>query len=645
MMNGVKHATTGDWTSGRMIAEKYILEEEVSGDGVTSLYRVEAAGTGEPRLLCALSAGLTDDPVAAREFKETGELVRKVSHPNLPAVEGIGEAEGRPFWAMESAPGRTLEDLLQAEGRLPSLRVCSLARQIAAALEAAHRVGLLHLGLDPRQIVLSTNAGQEHVTVLGLGRERIRMRRAWTALSPMNGAGGSFTLRDLMPPAPAYCAPEAVLARSQEALDGRADLYSLGVLISQMLTGRLPASAAIPDDDGLEALVWQEEDASAPADSEADVPEPLARLLRQLQERRRELRPSTAKVVTAALDLAAGRMQTQVERSPGGVKEPTPAPADLPLPIPAAELQIAAAPAPSASTDRPAGVDPLLAPAEAAPPPVAGATADAEPVPEAGFTFSELPLTAPTPEPASTVLLRPGGRAVIQTPVPEDSVATPPKTDRQPSALGSSTSVLFKTAPAPKPPAEWGRRALAALAVVLVVAAALFFIRESKKLQWGSLTPTSVDEEHSLSRPDASAAASPAKSNPVNNPTVPPPATSTDGGSGAQGPSEHSTYPNSGSTNAADGGNSSAVPGGAYAPGAQGGPAAKPLSQARPDAGAADIQRALSAGDVFYQTGQYDLAVQAYEGPLKDNPNNALLRSRIERARKAKAAEEEYLGQ
>jgi hypothetical protein len=71
----------------------------------------------------------------------------------------------------------------------------------------------------------------------------------------------------------------------------------------------------------------------------------------------------------------------------------------------------------------------------------------------------------------------------------------------------------------------------------------------------------------------------------------------------------------------------------------------KPALGSTSDAVADEVRRAVSAGDVFYQMGQYDLAIQAYQGPLKDTPQNETLRGRIERARKAKAAEQEYLGQ
>ncbi len=734
-MSTLEDVKTAAWSPGTVIEERYVLVENVEDD-TTSVYRAETVDRQEPRLIRALGAELADDPVAAREFGEICELIRKVSHPNLPRIEATGEFAGRPFMATDAREGRPLDQLLRDEGPLEPERACGIARQIASALEAAHRFGLLYLDLDPHQITVSGRAGEEHVTLEAPGRAQMRMSGIRRSLS---GGRSSFTpgtgaLQRLMPATPGYCAPEAVLARSAESLDGRADLYALGVLIYQLLTGRLPISAVPAEDDGLGLLAAQVDADSTPPELDASIPAPLASLIRQLLETRRELRPSTARVVadwlkrTAAVvsprrparaaalkeekhrspmpvPVFARERERAPERAPQRAPEPVPEPAperaivEPAASIPAVALSeppappatvpaVPGPPVPRTTAAQPPEVmppakpasGPVLPPASEPPASEPVLTSAIEPVPrtikeppaglllppesaiEAAKVLDELELeAAPAGTPAPPIVLRPGGRVIGQTVPPADtsgiagdaeiSSAGPLTPESVPplrsAKLGSPTSVLFKTHPAPQPPAGWGRRALAVLAVVLMAALALFFIGKSKQLQWNSPTPTTVDQEHSLSRPDANAEVTPS-ANPSNtSPSAAPAAPASAGPASNQPQTQRPPVTEPPLT---AGSEQNPAAGGVTAPSGEAAPGtAKAPAQRGPGTGSAtesaEVQRAVAAGDVFYETGQYDLAVQAYEEPLKNHPANQLLRSRIARAKKAKAAEEEYLGQ
>ena len=688
----LKDGRVSEWPPGKVIGEKYILVEKIGDEGVVSVYRAGTAGA-EPRLVRALSADLAADAALAREFKEITDLVRELRHPNLPAIEAAGEAQGRPFLVTRTEEGRTLAELMRDEGPLDPARVCFIARQVAAALESLHRLGILHLGLDPRYILVSGDAGEERVTVQGIGGAQVRMSQIRHYMSGTSRVRRRLVLADLMPAAPAYCAPEAALARSPEALDGRADLYSLGVLTYQLLAGHLPVSEESTDDDGLGMLVAQADPPATALEFDLTLPEPLVRLVRQLLERRRELRPSTAKVVKQWFDLVARRLrvaaapagkshaparsrekQTSAVSSPAvqALSEPEPGRARDPgvAPVAAASEKAApqpeSAPAPAPALASAAPVESLsTTPAlESMPAPGAGTLPESVVMPQpesapkpmpipaveppaesrpAGV-FAEVNLEAPPASgPGDLIVLRPGGRVIAQEPPPAAPLVIPGEAAPRPAAFGSSTSVLFKTQTAPQPSANWGRRALAALVVILVGAAALFFIGESRKLQWGSMTPTAVDQEHSLSRPEANPPApqpaTPSNTAPPAAVPVAPPAQPAQSEPGSSSPAS-----NSARIAAAAPGDTAATPN--LSPlQDEVKPAAQTPSQPDADAAAAQIRSAVAAGDVFYKTGQYDLAIQTYEGPLKDHPRSELLRSRIERARKAKAAEQEYLGQ
>jgi len=275
--------------------------------------------------------------------------------------------------------------------------------------------------------------------------------------------------------------------------------------------------------------------------------------------------------------------------------------------------------------------------------------------PTAADVFAELNLEPPAstepPAPPAPIVLRPGGRVIHETAAAAGPVAAPTGPAPSPIPFGRPDSVLFKTRQDAQPSAGWGRRALAAVAVVLIFAAALFFIGESKKLQWSSPTPTTVDQEHSLSRPDANAEVTPSTS-PAKSPSNTAPAsTAPSSRPPAQTQPEPSASPagESGGTTGAGQTPTTGAAGPGQNPATDAAGAAKAIgigsSGNAADAAAAEIRRAVSAGDVFYQTGQYDLAIQTYDEALQNHPQSQLLRSRIARARKAKAAEQEYLGQ
>ncbi len=678
-VSALQDVKTGEWLPGTIVGDKYVLIERIGEDSIATLYRAETVDGHEPRLIRALRVELADDPVIARDFSEIYELVGRVIHPSLPSVKATGRTAGRPFIVTTAAEGRTLHELLGDEGRFDPARACAIARQIAAGLEAAHRLGMLHLGLDPRQIIIGGSAGEERVIVQELGAAHVRMSRVRRFMSGASSSDVRLSIHDLLPAAPAYCAPETALARSTETLDGRADLYSLGVITYRLLMGRLPASVAPAAADGLSMLVAQMD--SSPLEFDSSIPEPLARLVRQLLETRRELRPATARMVTEWFGRAAvAAAPTRPVRVPALTREKQPAASAEPIPLPVSvpqvapghslveALPVAAAAIPEPAADSPApeppSIPPATPPVEPSLKPVEVALLAGQAAPEsdskAAYVFAELPLEAPSvPEPAAPIVLRPGGRVISQTTPEQGQLAVSanaevlsagpatsgPAMERSadlplPAKLGSPTSVLFKTEPVPQPSVGWGRRILAGAVVALVLAVAIFFVRESKKLKWDSLTPTTVDQEHSLSRPDANAevtpstspSKSPSNTAPASTPATAPkqiqPASPAPLVSGSHGATAAGQNPATGGS-----------PGSIIRPPASNTPA--PISEA----GATEVRRAVAAGDVFYQTGQYDLAIQTYEGPLKDHPKNQLLRSRIERARKAKSAEQEYLGQ
>ena len=582
------------WAAGKLIGGRYVIFAETGSNEVTICYRVRMLDLDEPRSLRALQPGFAEQKAAAQEFRRAARLLGNIHHPNLVAVEFAGDAEdGTPFVVTEILPGKSLTDVIRAEAPLPAVRVCSIARQIAAGLDAAHRRGLLHLGLNPSVVFVSGPTENEAVKLEDFGADYVRMGRT------VNGGRRSgLALRDFMPENSIYCSPEQAMGRHFELLDARADLYSLGLLTFQMLTGRLPFGGRVRGGDDqarLESLVAHLEEpvVLSPAES-AEIPEPLVTLMRQLLEKRPQLRPANARQVIEKLAMVED--WTAARALMGPRSEPVVVSAER---IPEAVHESPALLAKSQADNRKeAASNPASIPDQVTP------SLDAVPLHVVRASLSEA---------AVERVLDRAGAVVAETPVPPSQAA------QSPSGRSDSGSVLFKQEPARRR-TEWGRRAVAALALVIVAAGTLYLIIHGVAPGPGPLSPVKSDELRTAAGANSTAA-------PAKLPTQPP-----------------ETSPQ---TQTSDRAASAAAT--VTGPPARTGAAAATRSastQAPASANiAAEVERAITAGDFFFEQGKYDLAIQTYEHPLKLDPGNAALRAKIGRARKAKAAEDEYLGQ
>ena len=300
--DGTPLTDTGTWSEGSIIRGKYRLLTKVGQGGMGSVYKALHLAFDELRALKVIAAELLSDELFVKRFKHEAVITRKLQHPNAVRVEDIDEAEdGRPFIVMEFIEGQSLKQLIREEGPLPVQRVCIIIKQAAAALDAAHRLGMVHRDIKPDNIALVDTADGEMVKVLDFGIAKLKEAR-------MGESGGmTLTGTGVVIGTPQYMSPEQAMGKRGDELDGRADLYSLGIVMYQMLTADLPFKA----DTTMEMLLAHMQKPPAPisvAHPELQVPEPVATLTMRLLEKNRDLRPASARVLIQEIEKAEKEM-------------------------------------------------------------------------------------------------------------------------------------------------------------------------------------------------------------------------------------------------------------------------------------------------------------------------------------------------
>jgi serine/threonine protein kinase len=286
----------GTWSEGSVIRGKYRLLLKVGQGGMGSVYKALHLAFDELRALKVIAPELLTDELFVKRFKHEAVITRRLQHPNAVRVDDIDEAEdGRPFIVMEFIEGKSLRKLIREEGPLPVARVLSIIKQAAAALDAAHRLGMVHRDIKPDNIALVDAPEGEMVKVLDFGIAKMKeARMGETAGLTLTGAG-------VVIGTPQYMSPEQAMGKRGDELDGRADLYSLGVVMYQMLTADLPFRA----DTTMEMLLAHMQRPPAPIGvlhPELQVPEPVAALTMRLLEKNRDMRPATARVLIQEIE-------------------------------------------------------------------------------------------------------------------------------------------------------------------------------------------------------------------------------------------------------------------------------------------------------------------------------------------------------
>lgn len=382
----------GDPLVGRVLDGRYRIERRIARGGMASVY--EALDLRLERVVAVkvMHTGLGDDGDFAARFVREARAAAKLSHPHVVAVYDQGQDDGILFLAMEYVPGRTLRDVIQESAPLGASRALALVEPVLSALAAAHRAGLVHRDVKPENVLVSDD-GSSTVKVADFG------------LAKAVSATSNHTATGVVIGTVSYLAPELVV---QGRADARADVYAVGVMLYELLTGHKPHDGETQIQ---VAYKHVHEDVPAPSASVPGLPAYVDALVARATARDRDQRPADASVLLHQVRRVAQALRDGVTEDEELESDLRPAvlPAPLPLEVQAEDQglatltapEAASAPAPEETTTLLTGAvavsdrtQQIQVPADLRPAPAAAVAAPAEPGDPGGFQRLPAPTSA-----------------------------------------------------------------------------------------------------------------------------------------------------------------------------------------------------------------------------------------------------------
>ncbi len=265
---------------GRVLGNRYEILSVLGQGGMGAVYKVRDRAIDAFAALKVIRPEMANQPEVLQRFKQELILARQVTHKNVIRIHDLGEADGVKFITMDFVEGRDLASLIRERGKFPPDEAAGIIAQVCRALEAAHGEGVVHRDLKPQNVMLDKH-GRVKVMDFGIARS--------------TEAVGGMTQTGAMIGTPEYMSPEQ--ARGQH-VDARSDLFSLGIIFYEMLTGQTPFHA-----ETMMATIFRrtQETARPPAELEPEIPQQINDAVVKCLATDREQRFQSASEFLAAL--------------------------------------------------------------------------------------------------------------------------------------------------------------------------------------------------------------------------------------------------------------------------------------------------------------------------------------------------------
>jgi serine/threonine protein kinase len=291
---------THEFQPGMIIRNKYQILDRIGVGGMGIVYRARHLTFNEVCAIKIVSDAIAGDANFLQRFQTEAVVTRKLRHPNAVRVDDFDYTDdGRPFIVMELVEGKSIGEILQEQGPFRVPRAVRIATQVARALGVAHKLGVVHRDIKPGNILLTTDEqGQEIAKVLDFGIAKLR--------EVAGEAQSGMTMTGMVVGTPLYMSPEQFMGKKAAGeIDGRTDIYSLGVVLYQMVTAQLPFEGDTPYSLMLQHLQGT---VRPPHELVPDlhIPEALSQVILKAIDKSRDLRFQTAEELIAALDQVTG---------------------------------------------------------------------------------------------------------------------------------------------------------------------------------------------------------------------------------------------------------------------------------------------------------------------------------------------------
>jgi beta-lactam-binding protein with PASTA domain/predicted Ser/Thr protein kinase len=261
-----------------VLNDRYEVEQRIGRGGMADVFLARDLLLDRPVAIKVLFPEFAVDPNFVERFRREAQSAASLNHPNIVSVYDWGQYANTYFMAMEYVQGRTLADILRANGHVNSMQAAEIAGEVAAALGFAHRNGVVHRDIKPANILIGAN-GQVKVADFGIARAMNAPTES--NLTQVGAVMGTAT----------YFSPEQAQGAQP---DPRSDLYSLGIVLYEMVAGRPPFDG----DNPVSIAYKQVHDAPRPLNQlVADVPRPFEAIVAKLLAKKPELRYPTAEAL------------------------------------------------------------------------------------------------------------------------------------------------------------------------------------------------------------------------------------------------------------------------------------------------------------------------------------------------------------